>query len=68
VPFVQGRLRDRDMTVVVDSECHHCSEALTLVIDNDMNVEVKTPGAQPIVFVPDVVPFDVDGPDIVDDF
>ena len=56
------------MTVIVESECHHCDEPIALVIDNDMNVEVTTPGARPMVFVPDVVPFDVDGPDIVDDF
>lgn len=56
------------MTVVVETACHHCSNAFTLVIDTDMNVEVRTPGAEPVVFVPDVVPFDVEGPDIVDDF
>lgn len=56
------------MTVDVTSSCHHCSEPLRLRIDNDMNMEVQTPGASPVVFVPDVVPFDVDGPDIVDDF
>ncbi len=56
------------MTVAVDTVCHHCSEPLELVIDNDMNTEIRTPGANPVVFVPDIVPFDVEGPDIVDDF
>jgi hypothetical protein len=56
------------MTVDVTTSCHHCSETLQLRIDNDMNVEVQTPGAAPVVFVPGVVPFDVEGPDIVDDF
>ena len=56
------------MTVTVDTVCHHCSEPFALEIDGDMNVSVETPGAQPLVFVPDVVPFDVEGPDIVDDF
>lgn len=65
---MQGRLRNRDMNVVVETACHHCSDAFTLVIDNDMDVEVRTPGAKPVVFVPAVVPFDVEGPDIVDDF
>mgnify|MGYP001545531203 CR=1 FL=1 len=56
------------MTVTVDTECHHCSEPFTLEIDNDMHIVVDPPDATPLVFVPDVVPFDVAGPDIIDDF
>lgn len=41
---------------------------MTLDIDGDMNVAVAQPGADPMVFTPDVVPFDVEAPSIVDDF
>ncbi|MDJ0769618.1 MAG: hypothetical protein QNJ12_12525 [Ilumatobacter sp.] len=67
-PFVYGRLTRQATSVTAESVCHHCSEPFTLEIDRDMNISVETPGAAPVVFVPDVVPFDVEGPDIVDDF
>lgn len=54
--------------MTVETVCHHCSQPLVLEIDREMNVQVDPHDARPIVFVPDVVPFDVDGPDIVDDF
>jgi hypothetical protein len=65
---VQGRLRDEDLTVRVDTECHHCGTPLTLEIDRDMNITVENAGAEPLVFTPDVNPFKVEGPSIVDDF
>lgn len=65
---MQGRLRNEEVSVTVDTECHHCSRALTLEIDDDMNVQVEQPDAHPLVFTPDVALFDVEGPSIVDDF
>ena len=54
--------------VRVDSECHHCGKPLALEIDSDMNIGVEEAGATPLVFTPDVNPFAVEGPSIVDDF
>ncbi len=65
---MQGRLRNEAVSVTVATESHHCSRALTLEIDSDMNVQVEPRDAQPLVFTPDVVPFEVEGPSIVDDF
>jgi len=65
---VQGRLTSHDVSVTVETSCHHCSEPFTLEIDSEMNIRVDPSDAEPVVFVPDVVPFDVSGPDIVDDF
>ena len=65
---MQGRLRNENLTVRVDTECHHCGQPLALEIDSDMNIEVEETGAMPLVFTPDVAPFDVEGPSIVDDF
>lgn len=56
------------MTVRVDTECHHCSKPFALEIDSDMNIRVEETEAEPLVFTPDVAPFDVEGPSIVDDF
>jgi len=41
---------------------------MTLEIDSDMNVRVEQQGAEPMVFAPDVAPFDVEDTSIVDDF
>jgi len=41
---------------------------LTLEVDSEMNVRVEEAGAEPLVFIPDVAVFDVEGPSIVDDF
>ncbi len=65
---MQGRLRNEDLSVRVDTECHHCSEPLTLEVDGDMNIRVNGFEADPLVFTPDVSPFEVEGPSIVDDF
>jgi hypothetical protein len=61
-------LRCENLTVRVDTECHHCGKPLTLEIDSEMNIRVEEAGASPLVFTPDVVPFEVEGPSIVDDF
>ena len=65
---MQGRLRGEHLTVRVDTECHHCGKTLALEIDSDMNIGVEGAGAAPLVFTPDVNPFEVGGPSIVDDF
>ncbi len=65
---MQGRLREEPVSVTVETRCEHCSEPMTLEIDSDMNVRVEQPGAEPMVFAPDVAPFDVEGTSIVDDF
>ncbi len=61
-------MRNEDLSVTVDTECHHCGVPLTLEVDSEMNVRVEEVGAEPLVFIPDVAVFDVEGPSIVDDF
>ena len=56
------------MSITVETRCEHCEESITLEIDSDMNVMVVTPGANPMVFTPDVDVFDIEAPTIVDDF
>ena len=65
---MQGRLRNEETSVTVDTECQHCSTPLTLEVDSEMNVRVEQLGAEPLVFIPQVALFDVKGPSIVDDF
>ena len=41
---------------------------MTLEIDSNMNITVEPPGAEPLVFTPDIEVFDVEATTIVDDF
>ncbi len=52
----------------METRCEHCEEAITLEVDSDMNVTDVTPGAKPMVFIPDVAILDTEAPSIVDDF
>ena len=65
---MQGHLRNEPVSITVHTECAHCSEPITLDIDSEMNVQVATHGADPLVFIPDVRVFDVKAPSIIDDF
>lgn len=65
---MQGRLRNEEVGVRVETECHHCRRELTLEIDGEMRVQVEEADAAPVIFTPDVAVFDVDGPSIIDDF
>ena len=67
-PFVQGHLRNEPVSITVETRCEHCMEPMTLEVDSDMKVVVDQPGADPLVFMPDVMPFDVEDVSIVDDF
>ena len=54
MPFVQGQLRGEPLSVVVETECEHCSQPMHLEIDSELNYRVREQGADPMVFVPDV--------------
>jgi hypothetical protein len=64
---VQGRLRRERLSVEVRSECAHCSQALNLTIDDELNVDVRE-DTEPLIFVPEVDFFDLDEPSIVEVF
>ena len=53
-PFVQGRLRNEQLSITVRTECGHCKMPMELMIDSDLNYTAKGKGCEPIVFVPDV--------------
>ena len=65
VPFVQGRLQDREIEAEITTECAHCGEAL--VIRADSGLRMSAGDAAPLVSIPFV---DVSslGPSIIDGF
>ncbi len=52
-PFVQGRLRNTQLSVTVRTECAHCKEPMELTINSDLNCSVKGEGDF-MIFMPDV--------------
>jgi 5-methylcytosine-specific restriction endonuclease McrA len=66
-PFVQGRLRGKDMTAVIATECAHCGIPIRFEIDSNLDHQVHSDDASPLVCTPFV---DVSGlsPSIIDGF
>jgi len=65
---VQGRLREESLSVLVKTECAHCSEPMEIEIDSDLNYKIKKEGCEPVVFVPDVNLFELEEDSIIDSF
>jgi len=65
---VQGRLRNENLSVLVKTECAHCSKPMEIEIDSDLNYEVKEEGCEPVVFVPEVNLFELEEDSIIDSF
>jgi len=65
---VQGRLRKESLSVVVKTECAHCSQPLTLDIDSELNCKVREAGADPLIFVPNINVQALEDPNIIEAF
>jgi len=51
---VQGRLRNKPLSVAVNTECAHCAKPMTLTIDSDLGFHTEEKGCAPVIFLPDV--------------
>ena len=49
---MQGRLRDEYLSVEVETECGQCGRTIQFTLDSKLNFQVKSAGAQPLVFEP----------------
>ena len=67
-PFVQRRLRDKPVTVLVETECAHCGQTMQIEIDGGLNYRVLTDGAEPLIFTPMVDFAALEDPSIIDAF
>ena len=65
---MQGRLREKDLTVTVETECAHCAQSIHFEIDSELNCRVGEKEADPLVFVPTVNFGELTEPSIVDVF
>ncbi len=53
-PFVQGQLRKEYLSVDIETECGHCGRAMHLTVDSELKFTVRDPGAELLVFEPEV--------------
>ncbi len=67
-PFVQGRLRQQEVVIQVETECAHCKQSMHLEIDGEMNCRSRETDCHPIIFVPDVDFGRLKDPNIIDAF
>ena len=52
----------------IDSECHHCSQPLTIEVDEELGWRVLSAGASPLLFEPHVDWSTFRSPNIIHDY
>ena len=67
-PFVQGRLRNEYLKVEVRTECAHCGQEMHLSLDSELRWSIEEPGAQPLLFEPEVDWHSFTAPNIIHDY
>lgn len=67
-PFVQGRLRGKALSVDIETNCECCGRTLRLGVNSDMVTEIRSEGAEPLVFEPHVDWASFRAPTIIDDY
>jgi hypothetical protein len=65
---VQGQLRQEKLSFQIETECAHCGQPIHIQIDSDLKYTVLEPGADPLVFVPNVNFATLKDPSIIDGF
>ena len=51
---MQGKIRNEDVSVEVETKCRHCDQVMHLTIDSDLRISVREEEAVPLAFMPDV--------------
>ncbi len=67
-PFVQGQLRQVNLTASIATQCAHCGQSLYIEIDQDLKCRLAGPGARPLIAVPLVDFARLKDPSIIDAF
>ena len=65
---MQGRLLDKDLNSIVETECAISHRPIVFELDSDLRYSVLRPTERPLFFVPLIDLADLDAPCIVDDF
>ena len=65
---MQGQLRKEHLSFVIETQCAHCGQPITIQIDSDLKYRVRSEGAEPVIFAP-LVDFErLKDPSIIDAF
>jgi hypothetical protein len=67
-PFVQGQLRQENLTVTLHTQCAHCGKEFQIEMDSQLNYSLSDPSAKPLIFVPLVDFSTLEDPSIIDAF
>ena len=51
-PFVEGRLRNERLTVLIETKCADCDRPMRVSVDSDLHFDVEEKEARPLVFEP----------------
>ncbi len=65
---MQGQLRKEDLSFLVETECAHCGQPITIEIDSRMQYRVFEAEARPVLFIPHVDFARLKDPSIIDAF
>jgi hypothetical protein len=65
---VQGRLRNEALSFEVETSCGHCGCPIHFSLDSNLNFQVKSEGANPLVFEPTVEWETFREPNIIDGY
>ena len=63
---MQGQLRKEHVEADLATECAHCHAVLDLTITSDLRIDVRTTGAAPLVFEPEIDWREFAAPNILD--
>lgn len=67
-PFVQGRLRDRETSFIIKTECSISGQPMQIEIDDHLKIKHVEEGADPHIFVPSIDLSTTKEPNIIDIF
>lgn len=65
---MQGRLREKHLSVTIDTSCAHCDRPMQFGLDSDMVFRNQSMGAEPMVFMPQIDWDNFKEPNIIDAF
>ena len=65
---MQGRLREKPLSVVVRTKCAYSSQPIIIEIDSELKYHIVEGGTDPLVFVPHVDYAKLADPSIIDAF
>ena len=65
---MQGRLREKPLSVVVRTKCAYSSEPIIIEIDSELNYRIVEGGKDSLIFVPHVDFAKLADPSIIDAF